>query len=229
MAQESNEAVCPESTIESANRRNFIRKAAAVTAAVGVGGILLDRESILPESFADKIDSKTVTTDTYDCNLAGNMAIFNGESDVTGANCKIGYMSGTNCCTAILNVLNYLCHCCGSGTYGGLGCSSAGVSGYSFGSDSDTAGVAGVSCKGVGVAGKSYGCRAAVCGYSYNYGPGISGSSNTGVGVCASSVHNSAIYAASCVPTIAKFANGWRFFFKEQICKHRISKWLLES
>jgi hypothetical protein len=47
----SNNAVCPESTIESANRRTFIRKAAIVTAAAAVGGTLLAK-NVAPQSSA---------------------------------------------------------------------------------------------------------------------------------------------------------------------------------
>jgi hypothetical protein len=46
-----------ESTIESANRRGFIRKAGIVTAAVGIGGILSKTSVLLPKSEAD---SKTL-------------------------------------------------------------------------------------------------------------------------------------------------------------------------
>ena len=47
------EGICPESTIESANRRNFIRKAALATAAVGVGSTLpLLSKDVLPTSSA---------------------------------------------------------------------------------------------------------------------------------------------------------------------------------
>ncbi len=44
--------VCPESTIESANRRNFIRKAAIAGAAVAVGGSILGKAAI-PGSSAE--------------------------------------------------------------------------------------------------------------------------------------------------------------------------------
>jgi hypothetical protein len=48
----SDSPTCPESTIESANRRNFIRKAALTTAAVGVGSSILSgvSENVLPQS-----------------------------------------------------------------------------------------------------------------------------------------------------------------------------------
>jgi hypothetical protein len=41
-----------ESTIESANRRDFIRKAAVMTAAAGIGGVLLGSGNIVPKSAA---------------------------------------------------------------------------------------------------------------------------------------------------------------------------------
>jgi hypothetical protein len=43
--------LCPESTIESAKRRNFIKKATLTAAAVGIGGTVLGK-SVLPESSA---------------------------------------------------------------------------------------------------------------------------------------------------------------------------------
>jgi hypothetical protein len=47
------EAFCPESTLESANRRNFIRKAALVTTAAGLGSVVLGTGvKALPESTA---------------------------------------------------------------------------------------------------------------------------------------------------------------------------------
>jgi hypothetical protein len=58
-SQKSNDlkipSVCPESTLESANRRSLIRKAAVATAAVALGGTLLGK-SVIPESSA-KSDS----------------------------------------------------------------------------------------------------------------------------------------------------------------------------
>jgi hypothetical protein len=53
----SNQSSCPnlacESTIDSAPRRDFIRKAALVTAAAGVGGVFLGKNSLVRESSAD--------------------------------------------------------------------------------------------------------------------------------------------------------------------------------
>ncbi len=44
--------VCPESTIESANRRNFVKTAALGAIAVGIGSTLLAKAPVLPESAA---------------------------------------------------------------------------------------------------------------------------------------------------------------------------------
>lgn len=52
-------AVCPESTIDSANRRNFIKKAALATAAIGVAGVFLGDGKIIPESSAASTDVTT--------------------------------------------------------------------------------------------------------------------------------------------------------------------------
>jgi hypothetical protein len=47
----SDPSICPESTIESANRRNFIRKVALATAGVGIGSTILSgSRSVIPES-----------------------------------------------------------------------------------------------------------------------------------------------------------------------------------
>jgi hypothetical protein len=51
-------AVCPESTLESSNRRNFIKKAAIATAIVGASGTLLAK---IPESTADSFLPKKKT------------------------------------------------------------------------------------------------------------------------------------------------------------------------
>jgi hypothetical protein len=48
--------ICPESTIDSAPRRDFIRRAALVTASAGVGGILLGSEGKLLPRAAAKAD-----------------------------------------------------------------------------------------------------------------------------------------------------------------------------
>lgn len=65
--------VCPESTIESANRRNFMVRAAVAATTVAVGGTLLDRASAIPHSYASSsiccLDSKaSVVVDTKNCN-----------------------------------------------------------------------------------------------------------------------------------------------------------------
>jgi hypothetical protein len=56
--------VCPESTLESANRRNFIRKAAVVTAAATVGTGLLSKSIAIPESSA-----AASTCTTFPCSI----------------------------------------------------------------------------------------------------------------------------------------------------------------
>lgn len=74
----SEKAVCPESTIESANRRNFVKRAALTATAVGVGSTLL-AGNILPGASAKSNSPKTHfccictgkldATSVYSCNL----------------------------------------------------------------------------------------------------------------------------------------------------------------
>jgi hypothetical protein len=62
----SGEFFSPESTIKSANRRDFIKKAALVTASVGVGGALLEKSlSVIPESSADSVGSNSKRMNWY--------------------------------------------------------------------------------------------------------------------------------------------------------------------
>lgn len=51
MSDKNEPFVCPESTIESANRRNFIKKAAMGTAAVAIGSTLIGSNAF-PQSSA---------------------------------------------------------------------------------------------------------------------------------------------------------------------------------
>jgi hypothetical protein len=177
--------VCPESTIESANRRNFIKKAAIVTAAAGIGGVFLDK-NVLPESSASSAD---VSVTTPGCNTSGRLAVWNAGSEIT----DVGPASliTSSCCT-ILHVQNTGkgygirgCAVCGVGVcghstakagvygfskskYGVHGCSSCSYGVFGGGA---CAGVAGCSKSGIGV-----------CGYSCSF-IGVKGRSNTGIGI----------------------------------------------
>jgi hypothetical protein len=74
----SDPSTCPESTIESANRRNFIKKAALTTAAAGVGSTFLAK-SIVPDSSATSCA----------CNISANCVVVG-----IGKNC--GCIAGTH-------------------------------------------------------------------------------------------------------------------------------------
>jgi hypothetical protein len=52
MSERNKKPVCPESTIESANRRSFVRKAALATASFGVASTVLGRTGVIPSSEA---------------------------------------------------------------------------------------------------------------------------------------------------------------------------------
>lgn len=76
------EIICPESTIDSAPRRNFIRKVATLTAAAGVAGILAGNTAkILPESSAKSSGT------TACCNLiATHCLVVNNDPFCCGVN-----------------------------------------------------------------------------------------------------------------------------------------------
>jgi hypothetical protein len=76
--------VCPESTLESANRRNFVRKALATAAAVGVGGALL-ANSTVPESSA----SSAACSPTY-CNVYANGSVYVDYGNTNNGTCPDG-------------------------------------------------------------------------------------------------------------------------------------------
>lgn len=188
---------CPESTIESADsRRNFIKKAVALTAVAGVGGVLLDKPfSIIPESSAASLKKVNVTTDTTKCNSLGNIAVFDCKSDITGAyRTSPANLSGNTCFgTGLLNVNNI----CGCGIIStGNSCGGAGVVGYGcwgiVGIAGCHTGAWGRSCNGYGVQGCSNGYPGVigysnycvgVCGNTRNCMPGVRGQSTAGPGI----------------------------------------------
>jgi hypothetical protein len=211
--------VCPESTIESANRRNFIKRAAIVTTAAGIGGTIIGR-SLIPESSADSSVSKTVTTSTACSNKAGNIAFFDAASDITGTVVrKAAHLNGCVCGGFVLQVGNGGCGGSGIEASGGLcgsgivGCGSVGVRGAGYGHCCSCGiGVLGKAkcCFGTGVAGFASGSGIGVSGYSpgsYGNGAGVSGSACHGVGVCASSATSLGLQAVSGSSTVARFSN----------------------
>ena len=216
MAQENKETICPESTIESANRRSFIRKAAAVTAVVGVGGILLEKtESILPESSADSANGTTVTTDTYCSNQVGNLAVFDEKSSITGA-CRTSrpaLLRGSILNHPILDIHNSaLCGnphgsptCCCCPVYTGIGIRAVSVGNAIEGHSCLRAGVVGSSALLCGVFGRSAGegVFAGVTGYSHGKASGVQGISHCGAGVVGGSCQGVGVWAdAECCVAI---------------------------
>ncbi len=200
--------VCPESTIESAKRRNFIKQAALVTAAAGIGGVLLGK-SLIPESSAS---SALVSVTTPGCNKSGRLAVWNGSAEIT--ECKPASLTACSICT-ILHVRNT-----GTG-YGIRGCAvcGVGVCGHSdtkagvYGSSltkygvhgcSPIIGVLGSGCYGVqgcgrigvygtgkciGVEGKGEGCGVFGCATS-SLGFGVRGVATCGAGVVGAASNN---------------------------------------
>lgn len=211
------ESVCPESSIESANRRNFVKKAALAAASVGIGGSVLSKStSILAESRADSAFT-TVTTDTPSCNTAGSVAVFDGSSDITSAfRSQTAYLCGAvyvccgTCCipSSLLSVNNRATYCPNSCLYPGVGLFGASVwpAGVS-GSSCVGSGVCGSSLTGAGVTGTSYSGGPGVSGESICGGPGVSGYSGTGPGVLAQSNTGVALCVASCNPITGSFEN----------------------
>jgi hypothetical protein len=102
--------VCPESTIESANRRNFIRKAAISAAAMGIGGAALGH-NLVSTSYA-----------SADAPLTGSCATGVG---VTGTTCSgAGVRGAASCGTGVQG-----CSTSGKGIYGVTSSGPAAVSG----------------------------------------------------------------------------------------------------
>jgi hypothetical protein len=197
MTQDSKETVCPESTIESANRRSFIRKAALATAAVGIGGALLDKSlSVIPESSATSGRSPTAkpgttyVTTNPNCNCVGSLAVFDSRCEIIGRGGTGAYLHGCQVCGPILCVTNDSQGCCGCG--GGCCCTFP----LAITAHSKFGAISGYSSCGPGVSGYSntfgvYGKSTTLEGYGvYGYAPssiGIWARSNTDLALCAMS------------------------------------------
>ena len=203
--------VC-ESTIDSANRRGFLKKAALFGAAAAVGTTLLGSK-IIPESSASsctKGSSAHPDSNVFYCCPCG-VAIEGRTSSgigVYGVACKSGIgVSGESCCSYGVEG----CSLNGVGVYGKSFCN-YGVEGYSpknvgvYGQSSSSVGVWGGSCKSVGVYGKST-CNYGVEGYSPKnvgvYGKscssyGVEGSSSKSVGIYGYSPKSVGVSGESC-------------------------------
>jgi hypothetical protein len=207
---------CPESTIESANRRKFIKKAALATAAVSVGSRLLASGSVfIPESSAEsaiqesrrnphksKKPAKPAKSQCTFAHYCATCVAIEGETCTgTGVEgyafaccycCCIAYSSKGVAGISQLGYGTYGCSCYGTGAYG-RACYGTGVAGYSL----DGSGVQGSSTSGVGIQGNSS-SNVGVVGYS-DSGIGICGYSGPGIGVKGSSFCSFGVYG--CSPT----------------------------
>jgi hypothetical protein len=212
--------VCPESGPSSYERRGFIRKAAAITAAVGIGSVLLDHK-VIPESSAISSAAHTVTTPTS--NTSGRLAVWNGKATIT--ECLAASVTATSCCSALL-VRNYgggdgidvissngygihACSTCKPAVFGGA-CRGPGIQGFSlrglgvYGASLCCAGVSGCSNTGHGVFGQSD-CNIGV--YGIGKIAGIQGYSSSGPGVFGQSCDGHGISAVSANPITGAFRN----------------------
>ncbi len=175
-SQNSN-TVCPESTIESANRRDFVRKAVAVTAAAGVGGILLGSGRIIPNSSAKSNCCPPVRAYCARCyGVKGGSCTGDG---VRGCSTKgDGVFGCSPCGTGVYGKgKNYGLHgksCIGPGAYG-VSSTNYGVRGCStcsngvWGSSAKASGIRGNSKSNYGVHGCSP-CNVGVLGTGKVYG-----------------------------------------------------------
>jgi hypothetical protein len=156
----SDKTVCPESTVESANRRNFVRKVAVLSAAAGVGSTLLAK-SIVPESSASSAVYQYCTLYVKDkigigtCSASASLCVANGN---ISANDSTGTVILGSTCKGI-GVLGEAKGSCGTGVYGSAKCQAGvygtankhGVQGYS-------AAACGIGVRGCGSGTGVYGC-----------------------------------------------------------------------
>jgi hypothetical protein len=136
MPSRSDEPIFPESTVESANRRNFIKKAATVTAVAGLGATILgNRANVLPKSFA-KTDGCGVS---YNCDTG--IAVY-GQTDsgrgIEGYALTTGFgvYGISSCSSGVIGRQTYACATPTTcGPFGVCGASAsrfgAGIRGYS--------------------------------------------------------------------------------------------------
>jgi hypothetical protein len=171
--QSSKNLAC-ESTVESANRRDFIRKAALTTAAAGIGGVLLGSGGILPRSSASGPISGSCPTGH---GVTGSSCSGVGVYGVANLSCGIGVYGFSDAASG-----------CSWGVYGQSDSTSGiGVEGYAIAASGHNIGVKGIasSCCGTGVYGladASFGCTIGVFGESDSTcGLGVKGLGQVGV------------------------------------------------
>jgi hypothetical protein len=172
-------AICPESTIESANRRNFIKKAAVVAAAAGIGSTALAR-NFVPDSSG--------SSDTHLNGCCSSAYGYGVEGTASG---NYGYgVEGTASGTYGVGVKGTATGPCGAAVFGmyspTVACRPVCViSGSAVAGCGPFTGVVGSSSP-IYICSKLVGgCFPGVEGISRT-GPGVSGFSSSGVGVEAS-------------------------------------------
>ena len=164
---DSNKNLRCESTIESANRRNFVKRATIVTALAGVGSTILSK-NIVPGSSASSYSRVTGT-----CSKENGIAVCGSASGCSG----IG-VEGTATGVCGRGVAGYANLSSGTGVQGNSTCGT-GVGGIS----TCGTGVNGHSCSGVGVSGSSISYTGIGVSGSSSFGPGVQGTSCCGPGV----------------------------------------------
>jgi hypothetical protein len=182
--------VCPESTIESANRRNFIKKATIAAAAVGVGGVILGQGKILPESSASSAAkfSETCATGT------AIQGITTSGIGVQGTTCSGIGVCGTASCDGATGVRGVSPH--GTGVFG-CGGDGWGVHGSAPSTDCDAFGVRGCSF------------NVGVYGFTTNmFGTGVKGCAVCGVAILGKTTGCNGVAVSGTSPGTAVFGNG---------------------
>ncbi len=227
--KKSNETVCPESSIDSANRRTFIRKAVAMTAAAGIGATLLGK-NVLPESSAGSatcivscdvqvndclvVDNAGQNTGIYSCILGtGHSLSFGG---VTCAGCCFpGFTSGEGIAS------NRFSNCNGN-QYGldfytrsckRMSITNCGRVGIGTNTPTSTLEVictiSGNCSTGLAIFGKSRGCGTGVYGCTTS-GPGVFGCSSSSCGVHGRSAQGTGVRGSAsesgAIPIVAQGA-----------------------
>jgi hypothetical protein len=141
IGRKEKQTVCPESTVESANRRNFIRKAATMTAATGISGALIGARGILPNSSA-KTDTGPIRGCC--CTICGGIAVcgyaskgtgvegFGGDFGIVGNSYRVGVFGcGDTGVEGVGKIAVFGNASCGTGVCGSTVCGT-GVSGSSL-------------------------------------------------------------------------------------------------
>jgi hypothetical protein len=197
------EVVCPESTIESANRRNFIRKAALAATAAGVGGALLGRRTAIPASSASSAVC-TCRVNAYSCCFVAVSGRSVKDYGVYGNSCDLPGVFGIGP-TGVQGCGSVGVQGCG-GSYGVKGKAACGVFGCGSTSGvhghSSNKGVSGCTSCGYGVYGLAAAAGCGVYGRS-DAGKGVAGYSCSHIGVLGCSGSSYGAYGRTAGSTCA--------------------------